>query len=108
LLSHNEEGVFGTIQKALGGIHFFATPHSGTSSETYEDVLLQLGFSILVSTLPDELLEHCRVLFFIKIQDSAPVLRDLSTDFGIHAGAIPIASYVETLPLPGMKKTVRL
>jgi hypothetical protein len=58
--------------------------------------------------LPDELLEHFRVLFFIKIQEKAPVLRELSTEFGIHADDIPIASYVETLPLPGMKKTVRL
>jgi hypothetical protein len=107
-LAHNEEGLFGTTQKALGGVHFFGTPHSGTSSETYEDVLLQLGLNILVSTLPDELLDHFRVLFFIKIRDIAPVLRELSTEFGIYADDIPIASYVETLPLPRMKKTVRL
>jgi ankyrin repeat protein len=106
LLAHNEQGIFGTIQEATSGILFFATSHSGTSSETYEDVLLRLGSIILFPTLRDELLEHSRLLFFLKIREIAPVLRRLAEEFGTLVYQLPIVSFVETLPLPKVKSIV--
>jgi hypothetical protein len=99
--------MFGTVQEATSGILFFATPHSGTSVETYEDVLLRVSLNMLFSETPDELLEHFRLLFFLKIRESAPILRELAEEFCIHAYQTPVVSFVETLPLPGLNKIVR-
>jgi hypothetical protein len=50
------------------------------------------------------MLEHFRLSLFVKFREIAPVLGELAGEFGTHVYHIPIASFVETLPLLGMKK----
>jgi hypothetical protein len=108
MLSHNERGMFGTILESTSAVLFFATPHSGTYSEPYVDILSRVGLTLLFPTSPEELLEHYRLLYYIRVQKSVPGLRLVADAFIEHAYRIPVSSFVEDAPLPGLTKVVSI
>jgi hypothetical protein len=94
------------LYEAKKAILFFGTPHSGTYSLSYEDVLLNIGITLLFPTIPDTLLEHFRACFWIKLHQDIATLEKLAEEYRIHAYQIPVASFVEDAPLPGKTRIV--
>ncbi len=109
LVASNERGLFDQVRESVCAMLFFATPHSGSGSEFYTDILCNVADAMLFPTLADKLLDSFRTSVLENFRSNTKLFSKLADTFQSGAYAIPqISSFVEKSPLPGAKAVVRI
>jgi hypothetical protein len=106
-IARNELDHYPGIGKAVTAILFLGTPHQGSPSARYANILAQMANVFVVGSQSSRFAGKMRTDLLKSLQQHKSELLRVAEDFKVHTGDIKIISFVEGKNMKGLNSRVR-
>jgi len=107
IIAKNESDHFPGIGDAVSGILFLGTPHQGSPSATYANILAQITNIFVVGTQVSRLTGRIRTDLLKSLKTKESELLKIAEDFRVHTTKIKISSFIEQVNMAGLNQRAR-
>ena len=106
LIATNERDMFEEIKDAVAGILFLGTPHNGSSTAAYADMLGNIVNIFIIGGQASRLAGSLRRDLLKSLKGNSRELLRIGAEFRVHTSGIKITSFIEQVNMRGFNKRV--
>jgi hypothetical protein len=107
IIAKNESGNYPGIADSVKAILFLGTPHQGSTTARYGEVLAQIANVFVVATQTSRASGTMRSELLRSLRASENGLLAIAEDFRVHTARIKIFSFIEQKSMKGLNQRVR-
>jgi hypothetical protein len=107
IIAKNESGNYPGIADSVKAILFLGTPHQGSTTARYGEVLAQIANVFVVATQTSRASGAMRSELLKSLKASENGLLAIAEDFRVHTAQIKIFSFIEQKSMKGLNQRVR-
>jgi hypothetical protein len=107
IIAKNESGNYPGIADYVRAILFLGTPHRGSTTARYGEVLAQIANVFVVATQTSRASGTMRYELLKSLRASENGLLAIAEDFRVHTARIKIFSFIEQKSMKGLNQRVR-
>jgi hypothetical protein len=107
IIAKNESGNYPGIADYVRAILFLGTPHRGSTTARYGEVLAQIANVFVVATQTSRASGTMRSELLKSLRASENGLLAIAEDFRVHTARIKIFSFIEQKSMKGLNQRVR-
>ena len=98
--------MYPSLSTSVSGILFLGTPHRGSSTASYANVLSQIANTVIIGGQLSRLTGSMRTDLVRQLETNEKDLLNISEDFRVQTSSIRIASFIEQTTMKGRNHRV--
>ncbi|KAF7507674.1 hypothetical protein GJ744_010227 [Endocarpon pusillum] len=106
IIANNESTNYPGIKSSVSAILFLGTPHKGSPSAEYADILFKIANVIIIGSQMSRWTGPLRKELVHSLRTNAKDLLHIAQDFRVHTGTMKIASFIEQQNMRGLNERI--